>query len=434
MRTRLPIVLTLLALLVTACSGASPLASPSAPVEDIGLAMSTVARDPATDEDAANAATAINAFGMDLYRAMAADAENLVISPASIALALGMARPGARGDTAAEMDAVLREVASDEHAAWLNALDQALAARNGTFTDASNKEADVALRIANATFAQAGFPLEQAYLDALAARFGSGLQLVDFMADPEAARVLINDWVAEQTDDRIEELLAEGVLTPLTRLALVNAIYLKAQWHTPFDDERTEDAPFTTADGATVMVPTMATDIPMGYADGAGWRAVELPYVGESLAMTVIVPDDLEAFEAELDADLITTISESLERQKVVLTLPRFSVDTQASLGDLLKALGMPTPFDPDLADFSRMSPLGDDLYISAVIHQANIDVDEYGTEAAAATAVIVSATSGPQSDPLTLNVDRPFLFALRDTLTGAVLFLGRVTDPSPIP
>jgi serpin B len=433
MRPRLPIALTLLAIIVTACSGAGPLASPSARVDSIDLAMSTVARDPASDADAANAATAINAFGLDLYRAMAAGSENLVISPASIALALGMARPGAVGDTAAEMDAVLHEVASDEHAAWLNALDQALAARNGTFTDASNKEADVALRIANANFAQSGFPLEQTYLDALAARFGAGLQLVDFAADPEAARVLINDWVAEQTEDRIEELLAEGVLTPLTRLALVNAIYLKAQWHTPFDDERTEDAPFTTADGASVMVPTMATEIRMGYAEGAGWRAVELPYVGGSLAMTIVVPDDLEAFEAELDADLMATIAGSLDEQEVALALPRFSVDTQASLGDLLQALGMPTPFDPDRADFSGISPQGEDLYISAVIHQANIDVDEYGTEAAAATAVIIGVESrGP--DPITVNVDRPFMFALRDTLTGSVLFLGRVTDPSTTP
>ena len=433
MRSRLPIVLVL-AILVTACSGAGPVASPSARADAIGLAVSNVARAPVSDADAANAATAINAFGIELYRAMAADADNLVMSPTSIALALGMARAGARGDTAAEMDAVLREVASDEHAAWLNALDQALAERSGTFTDGTNEDADVALNIANANFAQAGFPLEQAYLDALASRFGAGLQLVDFAADPEAARLLINDWVADETEQRILELLPPDVLNELTRLALVNAIYLKAQWHMPFDDDATEDAPFTTADGTTVTVPTMAMDTHIAYADGAGWRAVELPYVGGGLAITIIVPDDIEAFEGTLDGDQLATITSSLEQQYVVLTLPRFSVDTQASLRDLLKAMGMPTPFDPDRADFTGLSPLGDELFISAVVHQANIDVDEYGTEAAAATAVIIEQESGPPSDPLTLNVDRPFLFALRDTQTGAVLFLGRVTDPTITP
>lgn len=425
--------MVLIALLVTACSGASPLASPSGPsaspsarVDHIGLAMSTVERAPASGADARAAATAINAFGIDVYRALAAESDNLVFSPTSIAIALGMARPGARGDTAAEMDTVLGELATDENAGWLNSLDQTLAGRSGTFADANGDDADVALRIANATFAQAGFPFEAAYLDALAARFGSGVQLVDFAAETEAARLLINDWIASETEERIPELLAPGILTDLSRLALVNAIYLKAQWHTPFAPEATSDQPFTTADGTTVYVPTMATDAYMGHGEGAGWRAVELAYAGEALAMTVIVPNDLAEFEEQVDGELLATIIGSIGEQRIALTLPRFGVETKAKLNELLAALGMPTAFEAELADFSGITT-ETRLFIQAVVHQANIDVDEYGTEAAAATAIVI----GEESGPFPFKVDRPFIFVVRDRETGAVLFLGRVTDPS---
>lgn len=429
MRSRLPIVL-MLAIVAPACSGVGPVASPSARADAIGLALSNVERAPASDADAANAATSINAFGFDLYRALIADADNVVFSPTSIAIALGMARPGARGDTAAEMDAVLREVATDENAAWLNSLDQALANRSGTFTDANGDDADVALRLANASFAQAGWPIEQAYLDALASRFGSGVQLVDFIAAAEAARLHINEWVAQETEERIPELIAPGVLDDLSRLALVNAIYLKAQWHTPFEPGATSDRPFARADGTMVDVPTMATDVLMDHGEGTGWRAVELAYVGEALAMTIIVPDDLDEFEKHLDGDVLATIIGSLEEQRIALTLPRFGIETKADLADTLKALGMPTAFDEDLADFSGITTESDGLAIQAVIHQANIDVDEFGTEAAAATAVVI----GYESRPLSFNVDRPFIFALRDRESGAILFLGRVTDPSITP
>ena len=389
--------------------------------------MSTVERAPASGPDAGAAATAINAFGIDVYRALAADSDNLVFSPTSIAIALGMARPGARGETAAEMDTVLHQLATDENAGWLNSLDQALSGRSGTFTDANGDSADVALRMANATFAQADFPIEAAYLDALASRFGSGVRLVDFIADTEAARLVINDWVATETEERIPELLAPGILTDLSRLALVNAIYLKAQWDTPFEVQSTSDMPFTTAEGTTVAVPTMATDAIMGHGEGAGWRAVELAYVGEALAMTVVVPDDLDEFEHRLDGDLLATITGSIQTNRIALTLPRFGVETKAKLNDLLAALGMPTAFDWKLADFSGINPEADDLHIQAVVHQANIDVDEYGTEAAAATAVVI----GEESAPLQFSVDRPFIFVVRDRETGAVLFLGRITDPS---
>lgn len=411
--------------MVVGCSGAGPGLGGSE------LAMSNHARMATTPADAASAAAATNAFGLALY-ALAAGGDrsaNLVVSPTSIALALAMARAGARGTTAAEMDAVLRELASDEHAAWVAALDAALASRSGRFEDRAGDEQEVILRIANAPFGQRDFPLERAYLDALAQRFAAGLRLVDYIGATEEARNQINAWVADRTEDRIPELLVPGVLDPLTRLVLVNAIYLKAAWLTPFAEAATADAAFTRLDGTTVTVPTMRGAFDVPYAAGDGWRAVQLPYVGDKLAMLVIVPDDLAAFEAGFDAAALDAVTSALGQANVRLAFPRFGIESKLELGDLLGALGMPSAFDPDAADFSGITA-ADRLYISAVIHQANIDVDEKGTEAAAATAVVLRATGMP-AETVELNVDRPFLFALRDAETGAVVFLGRVADPS---
>ena len=421
MKTELAALLSL----VLAISACAPAVTPGA---DIAIARADVPRASADPAAASSAGAALSAFGLDLYRALAADEPNVVLSPTSIALALAMARAGARGQTAAEMDAVMRAVGSDENAAWLNALDQALATRSGTFEDASGVGLPVALRIANAPFAQKEMPLEPVYLEALASRFGAGLRLVDYVAQTEAARQLINGWVDGQTEHRIPELLAQGVLNRDTRLTLVNAIYLKAPWLTPFPAESTKPGAFTRADGSTVEVSMMSATAGMRHAAGTGWTAVEIPYIGGSLAMTVIVPDDLATFERALTADQLASITAGLAETQVSLTFPKFSIETKAELADLLAALGMPTAFTDD-ADFSGITK-AEQLVISNVIHQANIDVDEKGTEAAAATAVVMGVTSAP-AEPVTVQVDRPFLFALRDVPTGAILFLGRVGDPS---
>ena len=388
-----------------------------------------VARASVSPPDAINAASSINAFGLDLFRQVGTTGGNVVISPASVAIALAMARAGARGVTAAQMDTVLHGVGSEVNAAGINALDQALAARTGTFPDAGGHALPVTLRIANAPFAQRGLTLVPAYLDALASRFGSGVRLVDYQADPEAVRQLINAWVGAQTEGRIPELLAAGVITPLTRLTLINAIYLKAPWATPFPAEATQPGSFTRADGSSVDVAMMSLSAGLGYAEGFGWRAVELPYVGGSLALTVIVPDDLATFEAGLTAQALAAMTAALREREVDLTLPKFSVQTATSLVDALKALGMPLAFDPNHADFSGITTQ-EQLFISDVIHQANIDVDEKGTTASAASAVMIAGLAAP-APPVTLRVDRPFLFALRDIPTGAIVFLGRVADPS---
>ena len=421
MKTRIAALLSLV-LAISACAPAGSTGG------DIALARADTPRASAAPADAAAAGAAISALGLDLYRAVAKGQTNTVLSPTSIALALAMARAGARGQTAAEMDAVMHGLATDDNAAWLNALDQALATRSGTFKDDSGQDLAVALRIVNAPFAQQGMPLEKAYLEALASRYGAGLRLVDYVTATEAARQQINGWVDGETEHRIPELLAPGVLTPDSRLTLVNAVYLKAPWQTAFPAEATKPGAFTRANGSTVEVPMMATSALMRHAAGTGWRAVEIPYIGGSLAMTVIVPDDLATFEQALTAEQLTSITAALAETQVALTFPKFSIETKAELADVLAALGMPSAFD-DQADFSGITT-AEKLKISNVIHQANIDVDEKGTEAAAATAVVMRMLSAP-AEPVTVRVDRPFLFALRDVPTGAILFLGRVADPS---
>lgn len=396
----------------------------------IDLARSTVARAATPAADATSAAEAVNAFGFDLLRKLDQH-QNAVISPASIAIALGMARAGAKGETAAQMDQVLHDLASDGHPTWLNALDAALASRSGTFKDSANTDRDVVLRIANAPFAQKDERWDQAFLDALASRFGAGVRLVDYKTAAEPARKAINTWVSDQTEQRIKELLAQGTLDDSTRLVLVNAIYLKAAWARAFEATATQPAAFHRLDGSSVDVPTMRLGTNLPYAEGRGWKAVELPYVGGQLAMTVVVPDDLASFLQGANGATFGAIAAALadNRPLVDLSLPKFSIETKADLGDVLSALGMPDAFDPDRADFSGMTTQ-EQLYVSRVIHQANIDVDEKGTTASAATAVVMDATAAP-GDQVTLQVDRPFVFALRDVTTGAIVFLGEVTDPS---
>jgi len=440
------------------------------PIPGLQLAVADVARMPASAADAQAAARSITAFGMDLYGRLLGDPElandNLVFSPTSIALALGMARAGGRGETAAEMDRVLHVDGWAALARGLNALDQALADRDATWAG-PDRSFQLSLRIANASFAQRDWTIEQPFLDAIGSIFGSGLYLVDYAADPEAARSAINAWVSNQTRARIPELLARPDVSDLTRLYLVNAMYLKAEWERWFWEGDTKSAPFTRLDGSRVGVPTMrrisgALGPMIPYARGSGWQAVELRYLAPPgsppLAMTLVLPDDLRAFEGALAADLLAQIGAAMdaERERFVdpecpslegesgpgcypydldLFLPRFSIDTRAKLNEALAAAGMPRAFDRDVADFSGIhQPVSEDerLFISAVIHQANIDVDEKGTEAAAATAVGMDTGGGPSPlETITARFDRPFLFFLRDVETGAVLFMGRVVDPS---
>lgn len=428
-RTRMRIMTAAIAagLLVAGC--ASPTTSPStassspsasAPADPGGdtqvLGAGVQRVDPAaTDEDVAALADAQAAFAMDLYHAVRAEVDgDLVVGPVSLHTALAMTRAGARGQTASEMDDVLHAAALDLHAAG-NALDRSLQERN----DAEGVE----LATANRLWVQHGFELDDDYVATVAGNYGAGLAAADFLRDVEAAREAINGWVADGTNDMIEELFPAGVLDASTRLVLVNAIFLDAAWQFPFEPARTSDAAFTLADGTRAQVPTMHYDEFLPTAEGPDWAAVELPYDGEQLSMTVIVPQDLEAFEERLDTTLLEDVLGQITDGGIHLSLPRFTARTHLDLDETLAAMGMPTAFGAG-ADFSGMTDQAD-LFIQAVEHEAVVEVDEEGTRAAAGSGVAMADSHGP-----TIAVDRPFLFLVRDEPTGAILFLGRVTDP----
>jgi serpin B len=309
-----------------------------------------------------------------------------------------------------------------------NALDLALASRG---EGAQGKDGEgFRLNVANAIWGQAGYAFLPEFLDVLAVNYGAGMRLVDYVQASEAARVTINDWVSEQTEGRIEDLIPAGAIDSLTRLVLTNAVYFNAAWSMPFQEDRTEDGPFTLLDGSAVTVPMMQQTESFGYGTGKGYQAVELPYDGRELSMVLLVPDAgaFEAFEDALDVVQVERILGDLSPTQVALSMPKFEIESSFSLADALAALGMPEAFSPD-ADFSGMT--GDrDLQISDVVHKAFVSVDEAGTEAAAATAVIMKLTAMP-AEPVQVAVDRPFIFAIRDIQTNTILFVGRVVDPS---
>ncbi|CAN5539045.1 serpin family protein [soil metagenome] len=381
-----------------------------------------------TGTDAAAATAAVNAFADDLFLHLTTvdPTANLVFSPASIALALAMASAGAKGATLAEMDTVLHITDPSTIHRSMNGLAAALDAANATqdnTTQGGEGTSEVQLSVANSLWGQTGLHFEQAFLDLLSSEYGAGLELVDYQADPEAARQAINEWVASETHDRIPELLANGVITVDSRLTLVNAIYLKANWYDSFDKQLTTTETFAGSAG-DVDVEMMHTSRRFAYAAGDGWQAVELPYVFGELAMVVAVGDTSATV-----MPTITDMNSVLAERLVELGFPKFDIETSVSLADTLKEMGMPTAFGD--ADFSGMTT-EEQLVIGDVIHQANITVDEDGTEAAAATAVVMVATSAPvELDPVTLTIDRPFTFWLRARSTGAIVFMGRINDPS---
>jgi serpin B len=433
-----------------------------APLAGVEFARSVAQRPTGSQAEAKVGARSINAFAFDLYQRLRVESElessNIVFSPASILFALAMARAGARGTTGQELDAVLHSTGWEELGPSVNALDQELSSYSRTWKDQEGAQRKLALRIANKAFAQRAWPIEQSYLDAINAAFGADVGLVDYMADTEGARRGINGWVSRQTERRIPELLGEGDVLPSMRLVLVNAIYLKAAWEIEFRVDETQPRPFSMLGGSRKDVPTMTLrggqTVPL--ARGDGWQATELRYRGANettpLSKVMILPDDFGTFERGLTNKVVGDISTALSTQRkrlqqvtyqgvedcgtfpysVVLSMPKFSIDTRASLLPPLAALGLRQAASSE-ADFTGMSSERP-LFIGKVIHQANIDVDEHGTEAAAATAVGMDTggCTGPQPARETVfRLDRPYLFALRDTNTGAILFLGRVLDPS---
>ncbi|UCB43112.1 MAG: serpin family protein [Dehalococcoidales bacterium] len=368
-----------------------------------------------------------SAFTFDLYQALRDEEGNLFYSPYSISLALAMTYAGARGETEQQMADALNFLLAQEglHPAF-NSLDILLGQR-GEGAEGKDEEG-FRLNIVNAIWGQKDYEFLAEFLDILAENYGAGLRILDFINETEESRVTINDWVSDQTEGRIEDLIPPGVITALTRLVLTNAIYFNAAWEYPFNEDATYNGPFYLLDGSEVTVPMMSQTESFGYTEGEGHQAVELPYDGHELSMVILLPEEgqFEAFEGSLDAAFVDAIIEDLGSREVALTMPKFEFESEFGLKQTLTAMGMPIAFT-DAADFSGMTGIPD-LHIAEVIHKAFVSVDEAGTEAAAATAVIMDLSAMPEVVEMTL--DHPFIFLIRDIETGTILFVGRVVNP----
>ncbi len=364
------------------------------------------------------------AFAFDLYQELRDRKGNLFYSPHSISVALAMTYAGARAQTAEQMARTLQFLLEQEglHAAF-NWLDTELATRG-------EGDEGFTLNVVNAIWGQKGYDFLDAFLDVLAENYGAGLRVLDFVEETEPSRIAINRWVSDETEGRIEDLIPPDAINPLTRLVLTNAIYLDASWKHPFDKD--SDGPFYLLDGGQVTVPMMKQTEALGHTSGQGYQAVELQYDGGELSMVILLPDSgqFDTFEKQLDAQLVASIIEDIQSTPVALTMPKFEFESDFNLKAAFQAMGMTDAFVWNTADFSGMT--GDrDLFISDVVHKAFVSVDEEGTEAAAATGVVIAPTAMPPDPDIEVKVDRPFIFLIRDIETGAILFLGRVTNPA---
>ena len=424
-----------LMLLLSACAPLQEVPEQPAPVEKPEEPASEYTQftgkeayisDPQTSAEAVCAAAAgNNSFALALYRQLAETDGNLFYSPYSIYTALMMTYAGAAGLTAEQMKQTLAiELPDSEVHAALNALNLTL--KNNSMFDGAPV---FSFNVANQLWGQQDFAFSEQFLNTLSAQYNADLKTVNF-ADSENARALINIWVAAQTNDKIKDLIPAGVLNELTRLVLTNAVYFKAAWMNQFDPAKTAPGTFTLSDGSQVDVPMMRAQRSMQAFVDEQFAVVELPYVGGRYSMALVMPAQggLAEFESSLDAEKLNEILGSLSTASVTLSLPKFKLESSFDLSEAMKTLGMTDAFMPGLADFSGMEGTRN-LYISDLLHKAYVDVNEEGTEAAAATAVVVGMTSMP-AESYTINFDHPFLFLIRDIQTNAILFMGRMADP----
>ena len=368
-------------------------------------------------------------FAFNLYQQLVKNSTgNVFYSSYSISTALAMTYAGAAGDTEKQMSTALHFTLPQTqlHPAF-NELALQLASRGQGATGTNGKS--FSLNIVNALWGQQDYNIQSAFLNVLAQNYGAGMNLLDFIDSPEASRITINNWVSDQTNNRINDLLPQGSIDIYTRLVLTSAIYFDAAWQYPFTKESTRDGAFHLLDGSTATVSMMNNEAGYSYAKGNGYQTVELPYDGNEIAMDIIMPDagKFASFESAMTADKITGIIGSLKTNFMSLNIPKFSFDSSFSLKEALSALGMPIAFSDMQADFSGIT--GNlDLHISDVVHKAFVAVDEEGTEAAGATGVVIGIAAAPQT---TLTIDQPFVFLIRDIQTGAIIFVGRVLDPA---
>lgn len=365
-------------------------------------------------------------FALDFYRQINTGDENLIFSPISLSLALSMTLSGARGGTRDEMLQALSLTSLGEelHPAF-NALLQVIENSEASTPPADETGSPFNLNIANAIWSQTGADFEQDFLDGLAVNYGAGIHEVDYVKDVAAARQAINQWIANETENKIPKLIPDNVLDTSTRLVLANAIYFKGSWAFPFDEGGTRKAPFTLLDGKTIDVEMMSLPNAMlPYSQQDGFQLVALPYLSRDFSMLVILPDvgRFADIEAGLSVEQLQAAVTAMETTQLALSMPKFDFETGVNAVPPLQNLGMLSAFSN--ADFSGISQsMG--LFISDVLHKATITVDEKGTEAAAATMVAMQ-----ESMPSELVIDHPFLFAIRHEPTGSILFLGRVLKP----
>ncbi|XXT20136.1 serpin family protein [Sorangium sp. So ce429] len=382
-------------------------------------------------EDQASLARNNASFALDLGRALHSATTNVIYSPFSISTALAMTYAGARTTTEQDMAATMRfELPQERLHPAFNHVDLRL--QKGAENAGSSTGGGFRLHTANAIWSQIGAPFEKPFLNVLSESYGAHVRLADFAAAPQEAEGLINKWVSDRTEGKIPQLL-DGNVTPETLAVLVNAIYFHAEWGTAFKKDGTQPGTFQRGDGSSVTAQMMNGRHQAGYGAGDGWETVRVPYAGSNAAMHIVLPAEgtTDAFEESLDgAALEAIIASTTEDRPVDITMPKFSFGTSASLKKALTELGMAAAFGPG-ADFTGIIAAGD-FWIHDVIHEAVIDVDEAGTEAAGSTGVIGNTTgSGAEPEPAAIVLDRPFFFFIRDPGTQAILFAGRVNDPT---
>jgi serpin B len=406
------------------------------------LAFGSSADNPAEkpDNDTNAVVHGNNDFALELYAQLRDQQGNLFFSPYSISTALAMTYAGARGRTEAEMAMVLHfpmtmttRTGAKRSSGLVRDQAQFHAAFGSIVKDlnARGQSGAYELTVANALWGQQGYGFLPQFLDLIKANYDGNLNEVDFVKAAEAARQTINAWVEKQTNGKIKDLIPGGVLNSLTRLVLTNAIYFKGNWASQFKPENTKDAPFTLADGKKINAPLMNQTAEYKYMQTPDFKALELPYVEQELSMVIFLPrkfDALPGFEKTLTTENLSRWMDQLRKQKVIVSVPKFKMTSQFSLAGVLGKMGMTDAFSPVKADFSGINGKTD-LFISAIIHKAYVDVNEEGTEAAAATAVVIGITSVPPQPPV-FRADHPFLFLIRDNRSGSILFIGRVMNP----
>ena len=434
MLNKLIVTLVMFAILTSACTSVE--SDPETqPAVEISLVKSDLAREksPQVSPQALSSLVEGNSdFAFKFYDQIRQEDDNLLFSPLSLSLALSMTLAGAENSTEDAMLKGLQHQLSDEdlHSA-INALLLLIEESQNEISE-DREGSSFKLYIANSIWGQAGLTFNKDFLDNLALNYGAGIFPVDFITQPEEARQLINQWVEEATEGRIQDLIPPDAFTAFTRMVLANAIYFNGSWLYPFEENGTSPATFTLLDGSQTQVEMMS--LPgkhLFYASGENYQLVQLPYLSQDFLMTVILPDTGQFAELEehLDRNFLDQMASEVSQVEVNLKMPKFEFSTTLNANEVLSDLGMAEAFDPEAADFSGMT-LEEALFITDVVHKADIKVDERGTEAAAATAVIMGIKSMMPGEPISLVVDRPFLFFIQHRPTGSILFMGRVIQP----